>query len=334
MVLRYLLTVVFLFASSLSQAFEEEKFARALGLELVTEGHPFTVFGVHTMYANENLSRQLLLMRDVPGELKELRILQAKGYLIAELPKSAGTYFSMALVGITEDEIRRNLTQTTVWHKLWDQLHPLPRAHALEDCSVIEGRPTARGLEQLQAFYGSTFVRGSFSCVHNLLRGVWASSGGRVNDLVEGISNLITDPRAFWDRRVQQVRNLERFIANFDTRFRSIASSIAILPTSAKVQMLCGFLGGLGTDAAIAILAGGAGLGQLLFRMEEYVRRLSLMERVFLALARTNRIADIPPDFYARFASSRYPIAVIETLNSLADRQLPQAIINTMRTMM
>ncbi len=331
MILRGMLTLLLLLASPLLQAFEEEKFAHALGLELVSEGHPYNFFGVHTMYANENLSRQLLLMRDVPGELKELRIIQAKGYLIAELPKSAGTYISMALVGINEDEIRRNLTLTTVWHKLWNQLNPLSQAFGVEDCSTIQGRPTARGLEQLQAFYGSTFVRGSINCITNFSRGVWRSTGGRVGDLIEGIGNLIRDPRAFWDRRVQQVRNLEHFIANFDSTMRSVGSGIARLPIEAKVQMLCGFLGGLGADAAIAILAGGAGLGALMFRVEEYIQRLMSMERVFRVLDRANRIIDIPPDFYARLASSRIPIVMIESLNALATRNIPDLIIGAMR---
>ncbi len=333
MILRCIFALVLIFTSSLTKAFDEEKFAQTLGLELVSEGHPYNFFGVHTMYANENLSRQLLLMRDVPGELKDLRIIQAKGYLIAELPKSASTYMSMALVGISEDEIRRHLRPTTVWQKLWDQFNPLPQAYGLEDCSTIQGRPTARGLEQLQAFYGSTFVRGSLSCISNFRHGLWGSTGGRVGDLVEGIGNLITDPRAFWHRRVEQVRNLERFIANFDARIRGISSFIARLPAEAKVQMLCGFLGGLGGDALTTILAGGAGLGQLMFRVEEYIRKLTSLDRVFRVLGQVNKIVLIPPDFYARLATSRVPAATIDALYSLAERELPQAIINAMRSL-
>jgi hypothetical protein len=330
MIIRGVLALVLILASPLLRAFEEEKFAHALGLELVSEGHPYNFLGVHTMYANETLSRQLLLMRDVPAALPELRIIRAKGYLILEIPKSASTYYSMALVGITEEEIRRNLAPTTVWRKLWNELTPLPRAYGVEDCSGIEGRPTARGLEQLQAFYGSSFVQGSFRCISNFLQGIWGSTGGRVGDLVDGIRNLVTDPRAFWDRRVQEVRNLERFIANFDSRIKSMASSIAQLPTETKVHMLCGFLGGLGADAVIAILAGGAGVGQLLFRAEEYIRRLTTLDRVFLMLQQAGKLTHIPPDFFQRLATSRVPILLVDTLNKLATRYLPDLVTGVM----
>src|SRR5690606_40895959 len=102
---RWLLGLILLISSFTASAFDEDKLAEALGLEIISEGNPYNYLGINKIYANDSLSRQLLIVSDVPGELKEKRLFEQKGFLIYEIPKSEKSYVSMALVGIKAEEI-------------------------------------------------------------------------------------------------------------------------------------------------------------------------------------------------------------------------------------
>lgn len=281
------------------------------------------------MYGNDSLSRQMLVMNDVPATLNEMRIIQAKGYLIVEIPKSPSTYVSMALVGITENEIRQKITTTSVWEKLLRELNPLQKAYSTEpDCAY--GTPETPGIGELAAVYGTNFLKGTLKCISNALQGVWDSTGGRVAGFIEGVGNLINDPKGFWDKKVEGMKNMIDFVANFDTKIKEVASGIAQLPAETKVQMACSFIGQLGGDALLVILAGGAGLGSLMFRMEQYVARIVSLEKVFSVMEKAGKIRSIPPTFFDRLSSSRLPPSLLDNLGIFAKHNIPDLIQGAM----
>jgi hypothetical protein len=329
MVLRILIGLLLTLFTTKLFAFDEANFAESLGLELVTGGHPYNFLGVNRMYANDSLSRQLLVMTEVPAELKEKRILHAKGYLILEIPLSEKTYISMALVGIDEDEIKRKIVTTSLWQKFWPQLNPLPMAYGNDDC-VVSGTPETPGIEQLSQYYGKSYLKGALSCIGNALSGVVGSTYGRFKDTVEGIQHLITDPIGFWDKKVQGLNNIVEFIKNFDSRIKSLAASISQLPAETKVQMICSFVGNLGGDAILAMLAGGAGLGSVLFRMEAYVMKLVKLENVFSFLNHDGKLRFVPMQFFERLMTSKIPPSMLESMNLFANRRLTEVLQGAM----
>lgn len=330
MILKSLIPFIIFLFPSIGLSFSEEKFAMALGLELVSEGNPYNFLGVNRLYTNDDMSRKLLIMDDVPEQLSEIRILKAKGgYFILEVPKSKKSYTSMALVGFTEDEIRQYIKTTSVWRKIWQELNPLPRAYGVE-CPAL-GTQTETGLESVQDYFGSTFSKGILKCLSSTLQGVWDSTGGSVVAMSEGIANLIRDPEGFWNKKVKEVENLKSFILNFETKLKEMAVGIANLPSEVKAQMLCGFVGGLGADIVIGILTGGAGFGKIVPRLESYLSKIVRLEKVFQVLNEVEKAGNIPIRFWEKLATSNLPDSVIDNLNAFAKYDLPDFIQGTMQ---
>lgn len=328
MIFRVFLGLILTIFSSTLLAFDELKFATSLGLELVSEGHPYNFMGINTMYVNDSLNRQMLVVSDVPGELKEMRIFKRKDFLIVEIPKGATSYVSMALVGITEEEVKQNVKTTSVWEKIIHELNPMKKAYSNE-CG-IHGAASLNGLEQMASYYGSAFGKGALRCISSFLQGVWDATGGQVKDMAEGLKNLWNDPEAFWDRKVQEMKNLKNFILNFDTKIKEMAVGIANLPAETKTQMICSFIGSIGADAAIAILAGGAGVGRILFRLEQYVTRIARLEKVFSLLNKAGKLKAIPMNFYERMSSGTLPARMMDNLNAFAGHNLTDVIQGAM----
>lgn len=319
--------ILSLFSTSLF-AFDELKFATSLGLELVSEGHHYNFMGINTMYVNDSLGRQMMVVSDVPGELKEMRIIKRKDFLIVEIPKSPTSYVSMALIGITEEEVKQNVKTTSVWDKILQELNPIQKAYSNE-CG-IHGAANLAGLEQVASLYGSSFGKGALACISSFLQGVWDATGGQVADMAEGLKNLWNDPGGFWDKKVQEMKNLKNFILNFDTKIKEMAVGIANLPAETKTQMICSFVGSIGADAAIAILAGGAGVGKILFRLEEYVVRIARLEKVFSYLNKIGKVKNIPIGFYERLSSGTLPARMLDNLDVFANHSLTEVLQGAM----
>lgn len=328
MIFRSVFALFLTFLSAQLFAFDELKFAASLGLELVSEGHPYNYLGINTIYVNDNMTRQMLVVSSVPGDLKETRIYKQKGFLIVEIPKGDSSYVSMALVGISEEEIQKNIQTTSVFRKIWNELVPIRNAYS-EECG-ISGMPNLPGLESLQKLYDSNFAKGALKCISNFLQGFWDSTGGMVADAAEGIKNLISDPKQFWNRKVEEFNNLKKFISNFSTEMSQMAEGIANLPDETKTMLICSFVGGIGGDAAMAILAGGAGLGKLIFRMEQYVSKIARLNSVFKVLNKVGRLKTIPIGFFERLSSSSIPDRVIDNLTVFAHHNLPDVIQGAM----
>ncbi len=329
MIFKTLCLILFLFISTNSSAFDHEKFARALGLELVDEGHPYNFLGVTHMYANDTLSRQALVIHDVKANLKETKIIKAKDYLILEIPNGENSYSSMALIGITEDEIRKNIHSSSVFKTLWNQLNLFPKAYS-EDCGP-EGSLVPIGLETLQNYYGTSVAKGAMKCMTNFFQGVWDSTGGLAQSAVKGIENLIQDPKKFWDQKVSEVKNLVNFIQHFDTKMKELSLALSNLPSETKTNLICSFVGGIGADVAMGILIGGAGLGKAIFSLEQYISKIVKIEKVFNLLNKVGKLKNIPSGFLERLSSSKIPNSVLDSLNIFATHQFPDFIQGAMQ---
>jgi hypothetical protein len=146
----------------------------------------------------------------------------------------------------------------------------------------------------------------------------------------EGLKDLIADPKAFWDKKVQGAKNMINFISHFDTKIKEIASGIAQMPTETKVQMVCSFIGQLGGDALIAVLTAGAGAGKLMFSMEQYITKIMRLEKVFAVLQRVGKLKNIPSHFWERLASSRLPQSTMDSMMTFANHNIPDLLQGVM----
>src|SRR4051794_20877442 len=114
MIMNGLWALILILLSTNLFAFDETKLASSLGLELVSQGNPYNFLGINKLYINDTMSRQMLVVSDVPGELEQTRIFQQADFLIVEIPKSKSNYISMAFVGIAEKEIKEKINTTSV----------------------------------------------------------------------------------------------------------------------------------------------------------------------------------------------------------------------------
>lgn len=322
--------LIFLFSFT-AFAFDEGKLASSLGLEIISEGNPYNYLGINKIYANDNLSRQLLIVSDVPGELKDKRVFEQKGFLIYEIPKSENSYVSMALVGITQDEVDKILGSTTsVWKTIKRELNPFPSAYASYNCAV-DGQASLGSLNQLGTHFGSSVASGAAKCISSFLQGIWDATGGQIKDVYEGLQNLINDPKGFWNKKVDQFKGIKDFILNFETKMTELMDNIASLPAETKVMLICNFVGSIGTSAAITLLSGGAGSAGLMLRIESFVSKIAGMSKVFSALNKIGKLKAMPPEFFKKLGSGKISDKVIENLKTFAKHDMPDVITGAMK---
>lgn len=328
--IRYLFSLI-LFITSFNawSSFDEAKFARSLGLQEVLEGHPYNFLGVHTMYADESLTRQMLVMRDIPAPLESMRIIPSKNYLIVEIPKSEKSYTSMALVGISEEEIKGYWKTTSLWENIRNEFIPLKKAYSF-DCEIV-GLPKLNGLEAVQRFFGTPFARNALSCMGEFLDGAWEATGGFVVSVGKGIVNLIKDPKKFWDEKVGQMRNLANFIRTFDLKMKNDFPALANLPADLKAHIVCGMAGGLGASLLSSVMMGSAPLMTTLSMMSTFLMRVVKLVPVFDTLRRTGVIGQMPKGFFTKLVKGKNHDNVLARLNQMAAQRRPDLILATMR---
>jgi hypothetical protein len=313
MLLRLLFTTLFLFLSSGLLAFDEAKVAVSLGLELVSEGHPFNFFGVNSVYVNDDMSRQMLVVSNVEGELKEKRIFHHKGFLIVEIPKTSTSYTSIAFVGIKEDEVNEKIKTTSVWKKIWNELKPVRRVYAEEDCGLTSTTPLT-GISQIASHYGTNVIKSSLRCINQINQGFNDGTVGRLKDFNDGLIELFKDPKAFWEKKVQALKNVGEFITHFDVKMKELSVALTKLSPDVIAGLICSFIGGMGADALITLMAGGLGIGKLLFRIEEFVSKLISM----------------PREFFERLTRGKVSDSELESLKTLAHYDFPDFVEGAM----
>lgn len=298
-------------------AVDTDAMARFFGLRLLSRGAPWTFPGVHAIYTNSTLERQMMVMENMPGKVPE-RMWEDGDMVVLNLPTTEGHFTSLALINVGRERVEAFFKQTTFLQKVWRQLDPFPSAHAqmwgCERCRL----PTLDSLADLEPAFAQDHWRRMMTCLGPMLRGAWDSTGGLVTSAVNGVRDLVTDPRGFWNERREQMRQLGSFLRHFDTKIREMAVGIARLPAQVKATLLCSFAGSLGTDALISILTGGAGAAAVILRLDRYLARVVRLERVISVLSAANRLPSGNTPFFQALAAGRVGDDAIDALHGFS----------------
>lgn len=316
--MRFLLLIISLILPLTALAFDEFEVAPKLGLDVGMGGKPWTFLGTTSVFVNEDLSRQMMVVRNATGKLKSVQFIDAPGYLIVNIPEGKETFTSLALVGIPRESILPYLDSVTFsWKNL---LTIFPSAQA-SVCGT-SGMPAIPGLTELTTYFTTGPGAGFARCLMNFAQGAWSATGGVVTNFIQGVGNLLSDPRGFWDGKVAQMRNMWNFVTHFRQSMNGLIQQVQGLTPEIITQMMCGFLGGVGAGIAVALLTGGAGLGPLMARVTSYVTKITGLARVFSLLGSLGRLATIPGRFFEGIASGRIGEAVIDRLDAFARNRM------------
>jgi hypothetical protein len=240
--LRLFFGISILIFSSLLLAFDEEKVAKSLDLDPVLEAHPYNFFGVTSMYANDLLTRQMLVIQDVDAELKEIRIVEAKGFFVVEFPKDDKSYASFAFVGIKQDEVKPLLDLKPSVTQFLQDLFLIPKTFA-EECSV-KAPSSFESIEALNKYYERAYTQDTLKCLSQ-----------KLPPSKENLDQLKKEPRAFWERKLNEQQNLLRFISR-----------------AKKSEKLCSFFTTLTRAEIEIILSGGKGTKKIHKKFDEYLQ--------------------------------------------------------------
>lgn len=314
-----------LFFSLPSWAFDDTKVAQKLNLDTGVTGSPWTFLGTNSVFVNEDFSRQLMVVRNVPGKIGGTQFIEADGYLIVNIPEGKETFTSIAVVGITKDALLPYLDSFS-FRKFFSLI---PEARA--DVCDTPGMAQTPGLQALTAFFTTGAGAGFARCLMNFAQGAWSATGGAVGSFIEGVGNLVRDPRGFWNRRVEQMNKMWQFMRHFRSQMSGMMAQVRGLPQETINQIMCGFLGGIGAGAAVALITAGAGIGPLLARVTSYVSKIAGMARVFTLFSSMGRLSSIPGRFYEGIANGRIGENVIDRMDSFARNRMDRMVEGAMR---
>ncbi len=293
--------------------------ASRFGLTHEIKGEPLVHPGVHRIYTDPRLDRAILVLDRLEGK-KESRIEERHGYLLVEFPTSDNTYVSLAAVGISRSEwlaYSRKDSKASKSIGIASRFTELilPSASAKE-CS--SGGFSFGSFGPIKSFFGSGYWSTVYSCASGILQGVWASTGGLIQSIGKGLWTLVTDPGKFWDDAVSQFKQMKDFIVNIDTRITQIVGSIQAMPNEVRAELLCSFLGSIGTDIIIAALTAGAASGKVMISLAQYAKRLMKVEKLLSHLSKLKTIGKLPKSFYQKLAKGKIPDADLNAIETLS----------------
>jgi hypothetical protein len=85
-----------------------------------------------------------------------------------------------------------------------------------------------------------------------------------------------------------------------------ILNSLSKLPTQMKVELMCSFIGSIGTDVLIAAVTGGAGAAKVILELKSYLSRLMRLEKFVAAIAKVGKLAEsLHPQFLKKLAKGQ-----------------------------
>jgi hypothetical protein len=83
-----------------------------------------------------------------------------------------------------------------------------------------------------------------------------------------------------------------------------IMTSLSKLPTQMKVDLICSFIGSLGTDVLIAAVTMGSGAPKVILSLKNYVSRLVRLEKFVAAISKLGKLSDnLHPQFLKKLAN-------------------------------
>ncbi len=116
-------------------------------------------------------------------------------------------------------------------------------------------------MNQLAASYSGGYWKMGSSCLMGALEGVYDSTVGMGVSLWKGAESLVSDPKAFWDDKVEQFGKIKEFFVTFESSMKEFAKGVMALPNETKAQIFCSFVSGIGVDVLTSIFLGGVTLG-------------------------------------------------------------------------
>jgi hypothetical protein len=319
------LSILLFFSFSAWCSFSYEETANKLGLSVVSIGKPWTFTGVNRFYTDPGFKRAMLVMENVAGIKKDLQITEFDRYTLVEYPVSKTTYNSIALINVSKNQL-----QTFIFPQPLDMQKQLntfiqffiPKAHASEQCEMTSLNPSqGSSLNGVMDFFSTGYFQIASSCITGILEGIWDSTGGLVTSAWAGLKSLASDPEKFWDDKVDQFYKLKSFLLDFEVNMQKMFASFKKLPDETKAQMLCSFVGSIGTDVMIAILTAGAGSAKLVLSLKSYVSKIVKIEGLMSKLSKLGRLSELPAKFFDKLSKGLISEKRLSSIQSLTHHE-------------
>lgn len=306
-----------------------------LGLNIVSVGKPFTFPGVHKFFTDRGFKRAMMVMENVEGKKEKLTITEFPKYTMVEYPTSENRFNSLAFVNISKTQIETYLAkpESTVYSKLDRFMNLLiPKAHAMESCEMNTVESSmGTSLSGISGFFSSGYFEIASSCLMGILEGMWESTGGLLESAWSGLKSLVKDPKAFWDDKVEQFQKLKDFLMDFEVNMQRMFASFKKLPDETKAQMLCSFVGSIGTDIIITALTAGAGAAKLGLSIKNYVGRLVKIEGLLSKLSKLGRLKELPAKFFDKISKGLVSDKRLGAIQSLTHHQFDDVAMQLVR---
>jgi hypothetical protein len=201
----------------------------------------------------------------------------------------------------------------------------LPKAHAAETCAINYDLGPSTNVDNVAAHTSSASLTDSvLDCMSGLLQGVWDATGGLVIDAAGFVWDIITSPIETAKKTYAQFQSMLSMIKNLDQTLADFGAFFSSLPTEAKTQMICSFLGSLGTDVLITVLTLGAGSGKLLLSFSNYLKKLSKLTKT-MKLAKLTRFDHFfPKEFLTKLAQGRITDKILDRIELFSKHNMPE----------
>lgn len=306
-----------------SNSFPLEEVATRLGLDVVSLGKPFTYPGVNRLYTNQSFSRAMMIVENIKGKRQNVSTTVYPEFILVEYQVTETTYNSVAFVNVSRAELESYVSfhESNILKKI-DRFVSLflPKAHADTSCTTASLESlSGDSLQGLSHFYSSEYFQLASSCFMGVLEGLWDATGGMVESTVAGLKELTSNPKGFWNKKVESFKRLRNFLMEFEISMQKSWTSFKTLPDDVKSQMLCSFIGSIGTDTMIAILTAGGGLSKLAMGLQSFMSKFMKLEKVLSLMKRMGKLDEISPKFYDRVSKglvSDKRLSAIETLSN------------------
>lgn len=335
--MKWLFLIILLTFKSLAWAapdqFDYEAVASKIGLNVVSIGKPFTYPGVNRFYTDQMFRRAIMVVENVEGVRQKMVVNEFSKYTMIEFPTSANTFTSVALVNIPRVQWETDLvpqeTKTTNMQRFMDFF--ISKAHADDTCDIAGAENMMGSLDGLGAYYSNGFMKLASSCMMGVLEGVWESTGGMLTSAWKGLKSLASNPKKFWDEKVEEFNKLKSFLLDFEVSMKNLVSGFNNLPDDVKAQMLCSFIGSIGTDILISVLTAGAGTGKLALSLKNYTSKILKIEKLMTKLNKLGKLKEIPSAFFDKISKGLVSEKRLNSIQTLTHHQFDDLAVQLVK---
>ena len=98
-------------------------------------------------------------------------------------------------------------------------------------------------------------------------------------------------------------------------------ASFKKLPDETKAQMLCSFIGSIGTDIIITVLTAGAGSAKLALSLKSYISKFVKIEGLMSKLSKLGRLSELPAKFFDKLSKGLISEKRLSSIQSLTHHE-------------